>query len=124
MEMTMSILRKISSWLTTDPRESSAKDQELSQLENALLAAAELGSVEEVKKLLAKGVDVNEKDIKGRTALMWAAFKGHADVVKELLASGADLNAKDNYDYTALKFVDLYRHNEIAEILKESGAIE
>lgn len=120
----MGILDKLSSWFNTSPSQSSEKVQTFPPSRTALGTSAEMGSIADVKKLLAKGVDVNEKDDKGRTALMWAAFKGHADIVKELLVHGAEVNAKDNYDYTALKFVDLYTHGETVKILKDAGAVE
>lgn len=58
-----------------------------------LMRAAENGRVDEVRALLASGVDVNAKLGAGHTALMFAANEGHLEIVKALLAAGADPNA-------------------------------
>jgi ankyrin repeat protein len=52
--------------------------------------------VDEVKQLLARGVDPNFVN-DGQTALAWAAYHRHLAVVKELLAHGADPNAGNSY---------------------------
>lgn len=44
---------------------------------------------------LAKGVDVNAKDLNGSPALHWAVGGGHGDVVQILLDHGADKTALD-----------------------------
>jgi len=69
--------------------------QNLSDAGTPLMRAAETGRVDEVRRLLQKGVDANEKveDLGGLTALMLAARRGHLDVVKVLLRAGADPNA-------------------------------
>jgi hypothetical protein len=59
-----------------------------------LMRAAEAGNVDDVRRLLKTGADVNEKlDGLGITALMLAAGRGHLQVVKVLLEAGADPNA-------------------------------
>jgi ankyrin repeat protein len=50
--------------------------------------------VEEVKRLLAAGADVNAMTKDGMTALMLASKNGHSEVVKLLLAAKANVNAK------------------------------
>ena len=68
----------------------------------ALARAAEKGDVEELKKLIDNGTDVNEKPTKGMSALMVASEKKKADTVKFLLERGAEPNEKDLDDMTAL----------------------
>ncbi|MFH1115295.1 MAG: ankyrin repeat domain-containing protein [Pseudomonadota bacterium] len=58
-----------------------------------LLRAAETGSLEQVKSLLAKGADVNAKTRLGITVLMAAVRTGNLDLVKFLVDNGADVNA-------------------------------
>ena len=64
-----------------------------------LLAAAEAGNAQEVRRLLATGVAIetrdNRKTTRGRTPLLLAAGNGHVETVAALLAAGADLNATD-----------------------------
>jgi len=59
-----------------------------------LAASSETGNVEEVKRLLAAGADVNAMTKDGMTALMLASKNGHSEVVKLLLAAKANVNAK------------------------------
>ncbi len=56
----------------------------------------------EIKALLEKGADVNQKDADGATALMKAAYLGNFQLVKLLVDKGADVNASDNSGITAL----------------------
>src|SRR6185437_3089757 len=69
--------------------------QNFQPLETPLMRAAEAGRVDEVRRLLQRGADVNEKlaDVGGLTALMVAARRGRLEVVKILLQAGADPNA-------------------------------
>ena len=58
-----------------------------------------------VKKLLAAGADVNEKDEQYGSApvMMAASYTGYEDMVKLLLENGADPNLQDKtYGTTAL----------------------
>jgi ankyrin repeat protein len=50
--------------------------------ENAFLEAAENGVLEDVKKHLEEGTDVDTSDEHNRTALMKAAKHGHLEVVQ------------------------------------------
>jgi hypothetical protein len=67
-----------------------------------LIQAATRGNLREVKRLVAKGADVNAKADHGYTALMVASRNGHSEVVKLLLAKGADVNARSSGGETAL----------------------
>ena len=61
--------------------------------ETPLNKAAEQGATEVVRKMIAKGADVNLKASGGTTALHVAAANGHTEIVDILLAAGADPNA-------------------------------
>src|ERR1019366_2085116 len=70
-------------------------------------AAVESGDVEEVKRLIAAGTDVNMKNDEGRTALHLAVMQGtYADtaapLVSALLVAGADKDAKQKGGWTPL----------------------
>jgi ankyrin repeat protein len=90
-----------------------------------LIQAAEQGNIAKVKTLLAQKVDVNIKDIYGRTALMRASQNGHNEIVKILLAHGADVNAKNSKGITALMCAPKNKEGyEIVQLLKKAGAKE
>src|SRR5438128_1593249 len=61
---------------------------------------AQEGEVEEVKKILARGDSINEKNANGETALMLAVIHGRPEVVRVLLDKGADPEIKNSAGYT------------------------
>jgi ankyrin repeat protein len=58
------------------------------------------GETEEVKKLLARGFDVNHKHLSGQTPLHHAM--GNREMAALLLANGANVNSKDSRGFTPL----------------------
>ena len=84
--------------------------------------AVRRGSVDDVRRFLKEGVDVNSREGLGETALMAAACRGHADVVRLLLEAGAKVNADDDYYRTALSFAAEHGHPEVARLLLDAGA--
>ncbi len=60
-----------------------------------LHGAARRGDLEELKRLVEGGHDVNQRDRWETTPLMFAAQKGHTDCVKFLLQNGAHFNMFD-----------------------------
>ena len=87
-----------------------------------LIEASYNGETDKVQALLAKGADVNAKDIMGVTALMEAAMQGHTETVKVLLTHGADVSAKTNDGNTALMGAALESHTDIVLALLAKGA--
>ena len=77
-------------------------------LQSPSLADAVVSSpVAVVRDLVARGVDVNEKDEEGVTPLMRAASAGRGEVVSVLVASGAEVDAKTNGGVTPLMMAAL-----------------
>lgn len=68
---------------------------------------------------LEKGVDVNHRDNRGRTAMMLNPDK---DMVKELFKAGADINLTDNEGNTALHHALLEYAEDTARYLVKKGA--
>ena len=64
-----------------------------SALGGPLYDAAKEGDIDEVKRLIAKGANVNAKDKRGFTALFPATLRGHKTVVQLLIANGTNVNA-------------------------------
>ena len=60
-----------------------------------LLKAVEVGDLDKIKKLLAKGEDINARDKFGRPALHLALWKKHIDAARLLVNQGADVNAQE-----------------------------
>lgn len=99
--------------------------------ETKLHRAAAGGSIyiEESRRLLAQGADVNLRDLGGRTALHWAVdagIGGSVETVRALLEAGADVNAQDNIGWTPLHHLaaraNPERGVEIASLLLQAGA--
>lgn len=88
-----------------------------------------VGDLEIVKLLIAKGANVNQKNVRGATALMAAAIDGTASVVRYLLEQGADVNARDKDGTTALMcaegrraYFDAEEREEIIQVLRRAKA--
>lgn len=94
------------------------------QPDTSLTVAAERGDAAEVKKLIAAGVDLNERDKSGYTSLVWAARNGSTGVAKALIEARADTNARDCAvnGWTPLIHAIHKNNNEMARLLIDSGA--
>lgn len=89
----------------------------------SLHEAAMTGDIENMKKLIATGADLNVKEpLGGSSPLLTAATFGHTDVVKALIQGGADLNLKNNDGSTALITAAFFCREDIVEALLQSGA--
>lgn len=93
--------------------------------EMALHRAAADGRVEEVRRRLAEGVDVDARHPAWPglpTPLLAAAFHGHAAVVEALLARGADVRATNVQGRTPLHHAADQDHALIVALLAQAGA--
>jgi ankyrin repeat protein len=87
----------------------------------ALLLAAQGGSVESARLLLAAGANANDVAADGKSALVMAAFAGHTEVATLLLAAGADPNAA-GAGYSALHAAALRGDVALVKALLAKGA--
>tara|TARA_R110002050_G_scaffold104052_5_gene213277 strand:+ start:43002 stop:43403 length:402 start_codon:yes stop_codon:yes gene_type:complete len=86
---------------------------------NSFCVSIAKGDVETVKKLLARGENVNEKS-NGMTPVMYAAKYNRTEILKLLIAKGADLKAKSDKGMTAAKYAQLHGAHEAKVIIKEA----
>lgn len=80
------------------------------------------GDLEQVKRLIADGADINEKDSVGQTALAQAAEAGYLEIAKLLVEKGADINVKNEQYRTPLHIASLCGHLDIAKLLISNKA--
>lgn len=90
--------------------------------EPALSKAVIAGNLNDVRKLLAAGGDVNTKDTLDRTPLHLAAFYGRPKTIELLLASGADVNAKDHTALTPLHAAVISGGRQAVQLLLDHQA--
>lgn len=89
---------------------------------NSIWIAARAGKVDEVKKHLEKGTNVNIKDEQGGTLVSAAALAGQLDVVRFLIEEGVNLKLPNNDRNTALHAAAFLGHLEVVELLIEAGS--
>lgn len=97
-------------------------DPERMSKRTALHFAAEAGSADAVKALLAAKASPNAQDRTGKTPVTMAAEKGKADVLKLLLASGGDANARDQVQGSPLLWASGLGTVECVQVLLDAGA--
>jgi ankyrin repeat protein len=90
----------------------------------ALIAAAHLGHVEVVRRLIAAGAPLDHVNNLGWTALMEAVVLGdggkrHQEVVRLLLAAGADRSIADRAGVSPLAHARARGYSEIVKLLEK-----
>ncbi len=87
-----------------------------------LKRAIEGHHAEAAKLLIDSGkVDLNKKDLEGKTPLIVALNMGEREIAEALIAKGADLKAKDKNDITPLHAALRMGQAEVATALIEKG---
>jgi ankyrin repeat protein len=80
------------------------------------LECARYGELEDIKSLLAEGINVNYRDESGITALHRAAGNGHVEVAVALLDAGA-VHGPNSSGNTPLHWACLLGHSGVVEVL-------
>ncbi|MBX9685204.1 MAG: glutaminase A [Candidatus Obscuribacterales bacterium] len=88
----------------------------------AFCTAALEGDLQEMRRLLANGLDPEMKDYSGRTALHLAASEGKMAVLQYLLELGVEINPVDSWGNTPLNDALRHKHLSIVSLLREHGA--
>ncbi len=92
-------------------------------ISKSLCQAAKDGDLEQVKKLIAAGADVNAGDERGQTPLHFAARGGYDQIARLLIAQGADVNVSmERGPWTPLLDAALAGHAKVVKVLLENGA--
>ena len=90
---------------------------------NELHRAVTDGCIERTLALLSSGsIDIDQRDVFGRTLLTHATERGHAHIVRILLDKGADVSVKDALGYTTLHHSAGHDHLAVAELLMKAGS--
>jgi ankyrin repeat protein len=118
--------RPVTVMLDRGPRravKTSAQDARQIQVggSSALMIAAQTGSSESARLLLAAGANANDAGADGKSALVMATFSGHTGVATLLLGAGADPNAA-GAGYTALHAAALRGDVALVKALLDKGA--
>jgi glutaminase len=100
-----------------DPRRK--KNQAQIEAVVALTWAASQGDLDEVRALVASGIEPGTADYDGRTPLHLAAAEGQLEVVRYLLAAGADPQPTDRWGGTPRSDAEANGHTEIAALLRQ-----
>jgi ankyrin repeat protein len=88
----------------------------------SLLAAALHGNVQEIKKAMSKGAEVNCKDKNGNTPLNMVAKLSYYNLVRYFIEKGAEVNTSNNDQITPLHYGVEYNNIKIVQLLLEKGA--
>jgi uncharacterized protein len=89
---------------------------------HGLHAAAAQGSVDDIRRLVQAGADLNARDGNGRAPLHVAAFQGHGAAARALIAAGADPGLLDNQRYDAVTIAAVRDDVPTLQALLAAGA--
>lgn len=87
-----------------------------------LQRAVESGQEQQVRELLKKNLDVNERAEAGWTALLYAAAQGYPRIVRLLLDGGANPDMGNVHSLTPLMYGARYKNVDVCKLLVEYGA--
>ncbi|NQX58396.1 ankyrin repeat domain-containing protein [Paenibacillus qinlingensis] len=91
-------------------------------MSQTLIAAAERDDLQALQQLLETGVNLNERDNRGRTAIMAATHANNPKIVKILIEAGADINLKDDKQDNPFLYAGAEGRLEILKLLINAGA--
>lgn len=87
-----------------------------------LFSAASAGNIQQIRKLLSQGLDVNVSNNERETALHMAAARGHFQAVLFLVNNGAFVNARTVKNWIPLHHAVRFRHANIVNFLIQRGS--
>ncbi|OZV69182.1 ankyrin repeat domain-containing protein [Winogradskyella aurantia] len=79
--------------------------------------AAATGDLDEVKRLINNGVDVNKKS-NGMMPIHYAAKFNRVEIIKVLITAGSDIHKPSDNGYSALTYAERFNAKDAAQFLK------
>jgi ankyrin repeat protein len=111
---------------TRDDNEEEIGEEKQKELDDALLAACEKGSLDDVKKAFTKGGSINSVNICGRNGLSFACGRQDwnvaAQIVKCLLSKRLLPSVCDSNGWNAVHIAAKYSSAEVTKLLLENSA--
>ncbi|MBD0832406.1 ankyrin repeat domain-containing protein [Aestuariibaculum sediminum] len=83
---------------------------------NSFCVSIAKGDIVTVKKLIARGEDVNQKS-NGMTPAMYAAKYNRVEILQLLISEGANLKSKCPKGYTAKKYAELHGAKDAEKVI-------
>ncbi|MEY6431156.1 ankyrin repeat domain-containing protein [Thioalkalicoccus limnaeus] len=84
--------------------------------------AVDIGDLDQLRRHLYWGTDINRPNTDGNYPLHVAANAGRVTIARELVRSGAHLDARDSSDRTPLETALYHGRTRVAEMLVRQGA--
>ncbi|MCX6773812.1 MAG: ankyrin repeat domain-containing protein [Candidatus Micrarchaeota archaeon] len=86
------------------PPDKKALDEEKQrEINDYFLGSVAYGNLEDAKRLLENGADIEARDSHGWTALIYAAQNNYPEICSFLIEKGADINASDYDGFNVLR---------------------
>lgn len=117
-------LRKGDTMAFLDILDTKVKDPNIvnSHGDSLLLAAATMGNLEGVQRLLAMGADVNKQNYNTRdTAILRSVYGDHDEITRLLVYADADLNLPNNYRQTPMGLAVEKQKGELVDLFLANG---
>jgi len=90
-----------------------------------LWAACSVGGIKEVKRIVNKKIDINQRDAAGSTALIHAALSGNTEVIEFLISKGAKVNVYEkSMGLSPLSGAAANGHKAAVIVLLNNGAVD
>jgi ankyrin repeat protein len=109
----------------TNPEKTIAKltRQSIDFTEENFFENIQYGNIENIKKFINRGIDVNTRNKGGVSALHMASTLGNTEIIKLLLDAGAFIDSRDPTDCsTPLLEAVVKKHKDAVELLIDRGA--
>jgi ankyrin repeat protein len=87
-----------------------------------IIDLVELGLINDVRKLIAEGCDVDEKDYYGGSAVLMCVERNDDAILEVLIQAKANLDVKDQVGMPVLQLAEQIKHHKIVKLIKDALA--